>query len=172
MSNSFRQRFRGSAQQDHPIPVGHNEDIDTKFDIIRDNIEILWKRVSDLIKSKPSDLVSSGGSSGSSSSSVINNITNTVDQKKASIYDEVGNRVILSSWEDLLFDSQNIIDPVFSNTPGNGIFTVNENGDYELSVDFGMKSENDGDQVIELRLMVDTGSGYSEINGSRAYCKM
>jgi hypothetical protein len=42
------------SMQDHPIPFRDKEDMRTKFNIIGDNIDILWQRINDVRVNLPS----------------------------------------------------------------------------------------------------------------------
>ena len=175
MSNKLK-HFMVNPRLDHPIPIETVDDAKTKFDIIRENIEILWERIKQL-KLSIGETVNKNGSipsstiiqtSSGSTPPIIPSVV-PLQRAKIALYDLIGNIPLSSLWNDLTFDSQDLIDGIFQHTPSTAEITVNSNGDFEVIVESGFKSKYSG-QVCELRIVRDTGSGYQEIPGSRAYC--
>jgi len=175
-----QKNIRTRTKQDHPIPIETIQDVNTKFDIIRENIEILWNRLkllsgasisdSGITDTNQQDVPPDPGTPGGTT--IINNYY--IDQKKAAIYDEEGGVDITSDWSDIKFDSHDDLfnTGVFSHSLSGSEVRVNENGDYEIIVEVGVKSIADNGQVYEIRLVRDNGFGFEEIPGSRTYCKI
>ena len=174
MSNKIR-HYLINPRQDHPIPIETVENVDTKFDVIRENIEILWERVKQL-KLTAGESASKGGSIAAPSTPSVPSTpvvpTPTIKREKISLFDENGEIVLLASWTDLTFDSQDLKDTIFNHTLLNSEVTVNDNGEFEIITEGDFKSHISNNQVCEIRIVRDSGSGYQEIPGSRAYCTL
>lgn len=80
-------------------------------------------------------------------------------------------QVINSSYTDIIFNTQRIINPVFSHTIGTAPITVGETGKYMLYVKASTDNTNtnaNNNTSTQMRVLLDTGNGYSAISGHLA----
>jgi hypothetical protein len=173
MANLFRKI------QDRPVPIESRGDTESKFSIIRDNIEILWKRVNKLIKDgDSSNSITSGTTvqapAVTTPGTGVPPVHSHADLLKKSNFfgfHEAGNIAVSTSWVDVNIDTEVKEDGAFSHSGSNAEVEILETDYYEMLAEIGVKSETEG-VTFEMRLMRDDGLGYLEVEGSRAFCKL
>jgi len=143
-----------------------------QFNPIRDNIEILWRRlakVSDDLNSfsKEDPTTSSTTVEGNT---ITNNIISSAQDLYFFAYDLVGLVVIGASPTVLTFDTQSNVDSPYSHTLSTGIVEILQSEDYDVEIN-GSFYGNEGD-VVQIKLQVDTGSGYVDVPGSHSFSSM
>jgi hypothetical protein len=89
-----------------------------------------------------------------------------LDQDILQVYDLAGDININAGWTDITMDSERIVDAAY--THSNGEITFNQAGKYTVSYYITTRiSSGSGRTDSEARLVIDTGSGYNEVLGSR-----
>lgn len=75
---------------------------------------------------------------------------------------------ISSGWTDIPWEVQSKVDPAYTHETGNAEVVINVDGNYQTKVDVGtyVSSGSSRSQSI-IRMVRDTGSGYTEIDGTR-----
>lgn len=145
---------------------------------VNDNIEILWRKNTDLRKAL-ADILDSlfdvddslntvYGDVTRINNSVINIVNNNLNEKRFSGYNEAGGDNIAGTFIDLPITDEQRKDVEFIHAPASYEVEINETNEYEIIAEAGFNL-NIGD-VIELSLEYDDGTGYAPVVGARAYC--
>ena len=103
---------------------------------------------------------------------VADDSTNASWQSSATKYfltiDAIGGISILGSWTDISWDTNVLIDPEYSHTPGSAEVTLNASANFVINVDITLISILAlSNPLVEIRIMMDTGGGYTEVQGTR-----
>lgn len=104
---------------------------------------------------------------------VATSSTNAVWQDIASAYfyayDAAGSITIASDWTDITFDTNPKINAIYGFTTGTAVVTINMTGDYIINTNVNLSTISGLiDSGAEIRIVVDTGTGFVEIPGTRA----
>lgn len=145
----------------------------SQFDSIRDNIEILWKKLKEFsslldiyndleptIRDEQEETVpvETGGST-----TIINN----AEDNFFFAYDLAGDILVGLTETALTLDTEIEDGTAFEHTSGNAEVEIKSGLKFDIEVDAGFYC-NEGD-LIELKLQRDEGSGYVDVPGSLAY---
>ena len=83
-------------------------------------------------------------------------------------YDAGGNINISSGFTDITWDTEDKKDSAFTHSADSAEVTVNESGDYLIHCHMSIMGSNARTESV-IRIMIDTGSGYTESSGTLAY---
>lgn len=79
-----------------------------------------------------------------------------------------GTQVINSSYTDITYDTQRIINGIYTHTGGTAPITVGETGKYIIFAKAALNNTNvnvNNNTSTQMRILLDTGGGYSAISG-------
>lgn len=163
------------TSSDHPQTMLITAPEPTFRQRVKENIDTLWYRVSLLNKKVGANVGLIGLPSAPTPAPapapappVVIPPSTTVKERYFGGYDKIGGDVVGLVDKDLEIHQVERSDPAYAHISGNPDIEVTENGDYEIIFDAGFEI-NEGD-TVEIRLQLDTGGGYSDIDGARAYC--
>jgi hypothetical protein len=83
-------------------------------------------------------------------------------------YDSTGGTDLTGGWTDIPLGTQRTINPIYTHSPGSSEVTINEAGDYIILARMSAGGSNNRNTGA-IRLVLDTGSGYNQIDGSLGY---
>jgi hypothetical protein len=139
---------------------------DTRFDTIRENIEMLWRRY---VRLNEGEEIRGGGRGGSVvESPTVPSTPSSVTEFCFFAYDLIGLINISGTEVPLRLDTQVVANSPFSHTIGNAHVEITQTDSYMIDGN-GSFYLNEGDN-IEFKLQRDTGSGYVDIPGAIVYC--
>ena len=144
----------------------------TQFDSIRENIEILWKRT----KRALDELDNYSGALPNGDENITDipdvpvdpPVVVTIQDVLFFAYDAIGQIQFTMLEKPLTLDTEVIKDSEYAHTSDAADVELSDEADYEIEADASFDL-NEGD-IIELKLQVDTGSGFNDVPGSLAYC--
>jgi hypothetical protein len=94
--------------------------------------------------------------------------TSSVESVFFDAFDSSGGTDISSGWTDVPLDTERIEDSAFSHTGSSAEVTINTSGTYLVFARVGTDiSSGTNRSESEMRVMLDSGSGYNEVPGSR-----
>lgn len=77
---------------------------------------------------------------------------------------------ILNSYTDLTFNTNDLLDSIYTHTTSSEEIIVSEEGKYIVMCGYSANMTTSVDSVSQIRLLIDSGTGYSEIAGSISGC--
>ena len=83
-------------------------------------------------------------------------------------YNESGGLTVGTSGTDLTVSTEVKKDSAFTHSSGSAEVTVNEDDDYQIKAECGFSLAED--TYVEMAIYRDSGSGYVEVSGAKAYC--
>lgn len=84
-------------------------------------------------------------------------------------YDNTGGTSIDSGWTDVPLDTERIEDSAFTHTGSSAEVTINESGTYLIIGRVTIEQTGGNNRSdAEIRLMLDAGTGFSEVDGSKS----
>jgi len=164
------------TSSDHPQTMLINAPEPTFRQRVKENIDTLWQRVSLLNKKNPAN-VGLGGLPeqvvAPAPTPIIPPVitpptTPAVVEQYFGAYNTIGGDTVGLTDIDLELHQVERSDPKYAHNIGDADVEVQEVGDYEIILDGGFNI-GEGD-TVEMRLQLDSGAGFNDIDGAKAYC--
>jgi len=89
-----------------------------------------------------------------------------------SAYDAGGGIDVSSGWTDITWDTERKKAGVYTHSADSAVITIGKTSDFIFSFDYGCdmsSSSGNAPSVSACRLVTDTGGGYAEVAGTRAF---
>ncbi|ARR74925.1 hypothetical protein SAGO17_0005 [Mimivirus AB-566-O17] len=76
---------------------------------------------------------------------------------------------ISTSYTDVLFNTTRLVDSIYTYNTSTGILDITEDGIYIINCNISTRTNSNTETQSNIRLVIDSGSGYTEIPGTRSY---